>query len=320
MSKSPQSQTDSFEQDARHSRSAGLLLFDLDDTIVQAGSYVSQRVLHALEQAHAAGYVLSVASGRALCSVHKEVLKSGVMDYAVCANGSTVTRLEDGRALCHQPLSQKDCLECHEMLLPYGAAWNAFLDDMALFEWKGASYMLTGRTGALARTRRYDAGRKNALRGMARTMRRGMRYVRLSLTNKGHRQVRSVLPYLKRAEGGVDKMGCTIPSPSDCQEAARLLLRDGRFEVVRMGQTELEITARGVTKGAGVRKLIDYLNLRKDDSVAFGDGANDLPMASAVGCFVAMGNAEDAVKAQADSVCPSVAADGVAVWIEQQLL
>ncbi|MBR3223923.1 MAG: HAD hydrolase family protein [Atopobiaceae bacterium] len=295
-------------------------MFDLDDTIVQAGSYVSQRVLRALGQARAAGYVLSVASGRALCSVHKGVLESGAMDYAVCSNGSTVTRLEDGKVLCRQPMLREDCLECHELLAPYGAAWNAFLGNMAYFEWKGASYMLTGRTGALARTRRYDEGRKDAVRKVARTIRRGMRYVRLSFTNKGHKQVMSILPYIKGAEDGVDKMGCTIPKASDCQKAAQLLATDGRFEVIRMGQTELEITARGVTKGMGVRKLLEHLNLGTGDAVAFGDGANDLPLASAVGCFVAMGNAEDAVKAQADFVCPSVAEDGVAAWIEQHLL
>ena len=45
-----------------------------------------------------------------------------------------------------------------------------------------------------------------------------------------------------------------------------------------------------------------------------------MPLAAAVGRFVAMGNADEEVKAQADDVCPSVADDGVAVWIESNLL
>ena len=87
-----------------------------------------------------------------------------------------------------------------------------------------------------------------------------------------------------------------------------------------MGRTELEITARGVTKGTGAQALMEHLGLSPCDSVAFGDGGNDLPLAAVVGRFVAMGNADDEVKAQADDVCPSVADDGVAVWIENNLL
>ena len=308
------------ENNARHPQDVGLLLFDLDDTIVQSGSYVSNRVLKALEQAHDDGYALSIASGRPLCSVNRALLKSGTMDYAVCSNGATVTRLSDSTTVCHRPLAQEDALFCYRMLAPYRPAWNAFFDDRALFEWKGASYMLTGRTGAVARASRYSSKGAGTLKRVARLMRRGMRYVWLSLTNKGHTQVRSILPALQRATNGVDKIGCTIPNEAECEESFLRLSEDGRFEVVRMGKTELEITAKGVTKGTGTRVLMDYLGLTTSELVAFGDGGNDLPLAEVVGRFVAMGNADDDVKAQADDVCPSVADDGVAVWIENNLL
>ena len=86
-----------------------------------------------------------------------------------------------------------------------------------------------------------------------------------------------------------------------------------------MGQTELEITARGTTKGTGARLLLDLLGVDAERSVAFGDGGNDLPLADAVGRFVAMGNAEESVRQAAAEVCAPVNEDGVAQWIECML-
>ena len=86
-----------------------------------------------------------------------------------------------------------------------------------------------------------------------------------------------------------------------------------------MSEQELEITARGVTKGTGATALMRAVGIERDRSVAFGDGGNDLPLASAVGRFVAMGNADEDVKEAAFEVCPPISEDGVAVWIENML-
>ena len=307
------------KQKARHP-CAGLLLFDMDDTLIQAGTIVSDRVVRALVAAHERGYALSVASGRPLATLNREIMQSGAIDYAVCSNGATVTRTSDGRLVSHRCLSRSDALDCYQMLLPLKPAWNAFVGEGAYFEWKGASYMLTGRTGATARAGRYAGGDSGRLRGMARLAWRGMRYVARMARGGANHQVRSILPHIQNASDGVDKMGCTILGEGTCERAARLLSEDGRFEVARMGATELEITARGVNKGTGVAELMAYMGVSANAAVAFGDGGNDLPLAQAVGRFVAMGNADEELKAVADEVCPSVDKDGVAVWIESNLL
>ena len=49
-----------------------------------------------------------------------------------------------------------------------------------------------------------------------------------------------------------------------------------------------------------------------EDTYAFGDSRNDWEMLKTVGFGVAMGNADPALKAQADYVCPPVTEDGLA--------
>ena len=66
--------------------------------------------------------------------------------------------------------------------------------------------------------------------------------------------------------------------------------------------------------------MVDYLNINIDEVMAVGDSFNDLATFEVAGFSVAMGNAPDEVKAQADWVAPSVNEDGVAVAIEKFVL
>ena len=54
--------------------------------------------------------------------------------------------------------------------------------------------------------------------------------------------------------------------------------------------------------------------------VAFGDDVNDIDMVQRCGIGVAVSNAIDAVKEVADYICDSNDDDGVAKWIELNLL
>ena len=139
------------------------------------------------------------------------------------------------------------------------------------------------------------------------------------VSNGSQRQVRSVRRILEGAADGVHKMGCIFPDASSCVRCERALRSDGRYEIARMGPVELEVTARGTTKGSGARLLLEHLGIEAARSVAFGDGGNDLPMADVVGRFVAVGNAEESVRQAADEVCAPVGEDGVAQWIECML-
>ena len=62
--------------------------------------------------------------------------------------------------------------------------------------------------------------------------------------------------------------------------------------------------------------MLDYFGISLEESMAFGDGGNDIPMLKHVGIGVAMGNAEDEVKQAADYVTDSVDENGIekALW------
>ena len=72
-----------------------------------------------------------------------------------------------------------------------------------------------------------------------------------------------------------------------------------------------DIIPQGSHKGVGMDKILAYYNILPDETMAFGDGGNDMTMLRQAGTGIAMGNAEDKVKAIADYVTDTVDADGI---------
>lgn len=68
----------------------------------------------------------------------------------------------------------------------------------------------------------------------------------------------------------------------------------------------------GVSKSTGIDAMIDYYGIDLSETMAFGDGGNDMSMLSHVAHGIAMGNASDEVKAVARYVTTSVDDDGIA--------
>ena len=72
-----------------------------------------------------------------------------------------------------------------------------------------------------------------------------------------------------------------------------------------------DITALGADKGEGLLAMARYLGFDPKYTMAFGDGGNDTTMIRTAGVGVAMGNAIDDLKKEADFVTTSVDEDGI---------
>ena len=77
----------------------------------------------------------------------------------------------------------------------------------------------------------------------------------------------------------------------------------------------IEINSTGATKGKALKMLCAALGIDVRDTLAFGDGTNDLDMIQTAGVGVAMGNAVEEVKQAADWVAPRNVENGVAAGI-----
>jgi Cof subfamily protein (haloacid dehalogenase superfamily) len=80
-----------------------------------------------------------------------------------------------------------------------------------------------------------------------------------------------------------------------------------------------EVSPVGVTKWSAVERLASGWGIDDAAICAVGDDVNDIAMIQAAGLGVAMGNAQEPVKAAADLVIPGHDEDGL-VWLVERLL
>ena len=72
-----------------------------------------------------------------------------------------------------------------------------------------------------------------------------------------------------------------------------------------------DVNVRGISKQTGIDKILEYYGIGLDETMAFGDGGNDIPMLRHVAVGVAMGNSANEVKRVADYVTDSVDDNGI---------
>lgn len=79
-----------------------------------------------------------------------------------------------------------------------------------------------------------------------------------------------------------------------------------------------EIAVKGIDKQKAVEFVLNYLNLKKSDALAFGDGDNDVAMFAAVDYKIAMANATDTLKSISDEITKDADEDGIAFSLEKK--
>lgn len=84
-----------------------------------------------------------------------------------------------------------------------------------------------------------------------------------------------------------------------------------KCRAVRWNSLFVDVIPSDGGKAVGIKKLIDYLEISQEETMAFGDGGNDIEMLKFVNIGVAMGNAGEDVKKIADYVTDDVDEDGI---------
>jgi Cof subfamily protein (haloacid dehalogenase superfamily) len=94
----------------------------------------------------------------------------------------------------------------------------------------------------------------------------------------------------------------------------------GRATLVQAVREVLEVIPPGASKGEGVRIALEHLGISPAETLAAGDGENDIEMVQLAGIGVAVANAYHRLRDVADHVVASNDADGVGEAIERFVL
>ncbi|WP_041139183.1 Cof-type HAD-IIB family hydrolase [Beduini massiliensis] len=116
---------------------------------------------------------------------------------------------------------------------------------------------------------------------------------------------------LTNAEALDVQMAMMICPNSQTLDAAKVYFQDDFDVQVHPGQLSTDLSLKTSSKGRGIRILTDYLDQNMTDTIAFGDGPNDMEMFNTVYLPIAMGNAVDELKERAEDITLTVAEDGI---------
>lgn len=239
------------------------------------------RTIAALHRADEAGLPVIVVTGRMVRSVRQALEPAGVRAPVICYQGAVVADA-DGRWLRHEPLPVHLARETIVALAEEGYSPNVYIDDEL--------YVAADTEEARA-------------------------YARLNRI-----EFHIVGDLLKWLDAPPTKLVCVgEPAALDALEP-RMKERFGDREFISKSLPHfLEFAQAGVTKGAGLDFLAGQLDFGKADTIAFGDGENDIELVEWPDYGIATANANERVKSIARWVCPSAEEEGVAQVIEALL-
>jgi Cof subfamily protein (haloacid dehalogenase superfamily) len=241
-------------------------------------------ILHARTRAaiaatRTAGIHVVLVTGRMFQAVRPYALEAGLDDPVVCYQGAVVAEPVSGRWLRHVPIPLELARETIAAVNVEGFGLNCYVDDELYV------------AEVTPEARRY--------------------------ADFQHLELHAVGDLLDWLDQPPTKL-VVIEDPEVLDDLKqRMLARfDGRLYISKSLPYFLEFASPDVTKAAGLDFLSERVGFSREQTVAFGDGENDVELIDWVGYGVAVANAHDRVKEVADFVCPSVDEEGVAQVLE----
>ncbi len=263
-----------------------MICMDLDGTVLKKDGSVHPDNAAMIREAQKRGILCAVATGRATGNALAKIWQAHLFCPVSAMNGTQLTD-EQGRVLLSHPMSDASAAGVERLLAG-----------------EEADYVLMGEK--ILCTSREDYYHHSEVEYGPEMEKMGCRFFR-----------GKELLHREALRGPVYKyFVCRMKDPDGLYERAARL---GGLTLTRSGRDNLEIMAEGFDKGTGIRELAERHGIRREEIMAVGDEMNDLAMIRYAGIGVAMGNADDRVKAAADRVTGSNEEGGVAAAIRQAL-
>lgn len=266
-----------------------LVALDLDGTLFNKDSLISRRNLETIKKATDLGIAVVISTGRPFCGLPFDQIKGCGIQYAITANGSAIYEIATGRCLCEEAMNEELFLPILNYLLTKDIHMDAFIGG-------------NGYTPCQCVKNGEKLDVPPALKHYILNTRKRVENLPQFIQDN-HLKVQKMTLNFYPDEKGIF---------TDREEVKQYLESNPSITSVCGGYHNLEFTRADVNKGAALLSLARILSIDPDKTMAIGDTENDLAIIQSAGIGVAMGNATEAVKQQADYITDDNESDGVA--------
>ncbi|MGA9290511.1 MAG: Cof-type HAD-IIB family hydrolase [Anaerobacillus sp.] len=263
-----------------------MIVLDLDDTLLNADQQISARNKETLMKAQEEGIKVVLASGRptfGMTSYAEELLLADYESYILSFNGGKIINCQTNEEFFSRTLSIESVQRLYEISLQEDVYIHTYVGDEII----------------TAEENPYTT-------------------IESDLTGLPITVVDSFMDGVNKPVVKVLMVG----EPEHLKQVEKKLQAElgEEFSVMRSKPYFLEFTAKGITKGTSIQKLIKEFGIKREEVIAVGDSYNDQEMIEFAGLGVAMGNAPDDIKKISDYIADTNENDGVAKVVEKFLL
>ena len=269
-----------------------LLFFDIDGTLAMPGRTVSRRTRDAIRAARARGNKAFICTGRSPELVNEDILSIGFDGGIFHAGGRAMI---DGKTVYENHADAKMLDDVLPSIKEYAVFYN--------YETTDGDYFSRFDPDVLKEVQ-VDGANTELLRLIE------------ALASPENRPVGDY------AGQGIYKVFFFVRKVADYEKIIEAfgpgyLPTNFSNMIEDLPIVACEVTRADINKGAAILGLCSYLKASVSDTISFGDSMNDIMMIRTTGLSVAMANAEQRVKDEADVICESCDDDGVAKELER---
>jgi len=252
-----------------------LIAVDIDGTLLDNKNRITEVTKDAIRKATEAGTMFTISTGRPIQAV-EAINKELSLDVPfITYNGAMVVMGRSGKTLYEQKMNAEDAEGIYNMGIKYGTSVMVWTENR------------------LYVNRLDDRAQKDGIQAQTK-------------------------PVLIKDIHEVFKNGVTKILWYDKAKTINIFNREvGKYlsENINYHTSKpfyLEFVDKKASKGIALQKIGEHYNISSEEMIAVGDGFNDLSMIKYAGLGVAMGNAPESIKQQADYVTLNNDEDGLA--------
>lgn len=269
-----------------------LIALDLDGTLLDEEKKLPAANEEAMRECIARGIYVVPATGRTVQGIPDAIRNIPGIRYGIIINGGKVVDMQENKIISSCLLTKEKTVEVMEIAEKFPVMYDAYVEGKGVSEEKFLNHL-------------DDYGISPGIQ---------------ELVRKTRVCYPSIIGHIKELKTQVEKITMFFKTPDD-KSCMREALKEVEGILVSSSlPNNLEINAAGATKGGGILRLAEYLDISPNQTMAFGDGENDITMIENAGIGVVMENGAPFLKEKADYITLSNEEAGVAAAIRKFVL